>query len=230
LLAERFSPSVDAHLQVAREYMRLGILDFAHKRVEKALALDPEAPDANEMMARIWRDWGQPGTALAHAHRAIHYAPGSASARNTLGTLLDRLGRVSEARSAYQQAIALDPQAGWALNNLCYLEFRQGRFGEAKEHCEAALRAIPHLAHASNNLGLAFAASGDMRGAETAFMGNGDVASAQYNLGIVHLAVRNYPEAAAAFEAAVAARPDFTAAKARAHEARMRALNGVDRN
>lgn len=230
ILAEQLAPSAEAHLHVAREYARLGILDFAHERVQRALDREPQLAAAHELMARIWRDWGQPGAALVHAHRAIHYAPASASARNTLGTVLDTLGRVPEARDAYRRAVALDAQAGWALNNLCYLEFRQGRFDEAREHCEAALRASPHLTQASNNLGLTQAASGDMAGAESAFMTAGDPASAHYNLGIVYLAARDYLQAAAAFEAAVQARPDFTAAKTRAHEARLRAIRGVDRN
>ena len=230
ILAEQLAPSAEAHLHVAREYVRLGILDFAHERVQRALEREPQLASAHELMARIWRDWGQPGAALVHAHRAIHYAPGSASARNTLGTVLDTLGRVSEARDAYLSAVAIDAQAGWALNNLCYLEFRQGHFEKAREHCEAALRAMPHLTHASNNLGLTHAASGDMPGAKSAFMNAGDPASAHYNLGIVYLAERNYLKAATAFEAAVEARPDFTAAKTRAHEARMRAIKGVDRN
>jgi protein O-GlcNAc transferase len=230
ILAEKLAPSAEAHLHVAREYVRLGILDFAHERVQRALEREPQFAAAHELMARIWRDWGQPGAALVHAHRAIHYAPGSSSARNTLGTVLDTLGRVSEARGAYQRAVALDAQAGWALNNLCYLEFRQGRFEEARAHCEAALRAMPHLTQASNNLGLTYAASGDMTGAASAFMNAGDSASAHYNLGIVHMAARDYVGAAAAFEAALAARPGFTAAKTRAHEARMRAIKGVDRN
>lgn len=224
LLAERLAPSAEAHLQVAREYARLRILDAAHARTARALALDPGFAAAHEMMGRIWRDWGQPGAALPHVSRAIHYAPGSAGAHNTMGTILDALGRIEEAREAYRRAFALDPAAGWAMSNLCYLEFRQGRFDEARRHCEAALAATPALTEARNNLGLAYAAAGDIAGAEAAFLAAGDVAAAHYNLGIVHLASGRHEAAARAFEAAVEARPGFTAAKARAHEARMRAL------
>jgi Flp pilus assembly protein TadD len=162
-------------------------------------------------------------------YRALHYAQRSASAHNTLGTILDALGRVDGAREAYRRAFILDPGAGWALSNLCYLEFRQGQFAEARRHCEAALRAMPALAEAHNNLGLAHAASGDLAAAKSAFLGTGDSAAAHYNLGIVHLAADHYVEAARAFEAALEARPDFTAAKSRAHEARMRLLTAGNR-
>ena len=229
LLAERLAPSAAAHLRVAREYLRLGILDFAHRRVERALARDPAYAAAHELMARIWRDWRQPQVALGHAHRALHFAPASPSAQNTLGTILDALGQVDDARAAYRRAFTLDPEAGWALSNLCYLEFRQGRFEEARRQCEAALRAIPALTTAHNNLALAHAGSGDLTGAAAAFFSAGNVAEAHYNLGIVHLAAGRYDDAVRAFEAALEARPGFTAAKSRAHAAKMKALGAGDR-
>ena len=224
LLAARLAPSPEAHLHVAREYARLGILDSAHSRTAGALALNPRFADAHEIMGRIWRDWGQPAAALPHVYRALYYEPRSASAQNTLGTIFDALGRVDAAREAFQRAFSLDPGAGWALSNLCYLEFRQGHFDAARTHCEAALVAMPALPEAQNNLALTHAASGDMAGAKDAFLAVGDIAAAHYNLGIVHLASGRNDDAVRAFQAAVDARPDFTAAKSRAHEAKMRIL------
>ena len=226
LLAEQMLPSAESHLAVAREYVRLGILDAAQTRTTQALASAPRFAAAHEMMARIWRDWGQPAAALPHVQRAIFYDAGSASAQNTLGTILDALGRVDGARAAFTRAFELDATAGWALSNLCYLEFRQGRFEQARQYCEAALRVAPTLAEAHNNLGLTHAAMGDLTGAKQAFLATGDVAAAYYNLGIVHLSSRRYEAAAEAFAAAIKARPEFSAAKSRAHEARMLALAG----
>jgi Flp pilus assembly protein TadD len=224
ILAERVRPNAHSSLQVAREYVRLGILDAAYKWAERALERDPHLPDAHEVAAQIWRDWGIAETALVHAHRAVFYAPRSASAFNTLGTVLHELGRSDEARAAFTKAIALDPAAGWALSNLCYVEFTAGNFDEAKRQCEAAIRASPALAAAHNNLGLTHAAAGDLAGAKDAFLGAGNAAAAYYNVGIVELAEGRYAEAAAAFQQAIDARPTFTAAKTRAHEARIRAL------
>jgi tetratricopeptide (TPR) repeat protein len=224
LLLEAARPSADTHLQVAREYARLGILDAAHSRTKRALARNPRSPVAHEFMARIWRDWGMPESGLPFAHRAVSLDQKSASAHNTLATILDALGQVEAARSAYEHALVLDPQAGWALNNLCYLELRLGRLEQAARRCEAAVRASPALAAAHNNLGLTYAAAGDMRRAGDAFREGGGDAAAHYNVGMVHLASRRYAEAALAFEEAVKLRPDFTAAKTRAHQAHMRAL------
>lgn len=224
LLAERVSGSADSQLRVAQEYHRLGILDSAHTRLERALAREPRFAAAHEEMARVWRDWGLPESGLGYAYRAVRYDAQSASARNTLGTLLDALGRLDEARAAYEGALTLDPTAGWALNNLCYIEFRLGHFEDARRQCEAAIRVSPALGAAHNNLGLTHAASGDLLRAREAFLAAGDEATAHYNLGIVHLAHRSYLAAALEFEQAIRARPTFTSAKTRAHDARMRVL------
>jgi len=180
--------------------------------------------EAHEAMAQVWRDWGMPALGLSSAHRAVFYAPRSASAHNTLGTLLDALGQPDAAAESYRQAIVLSPAAGWALNNLCYLEFRRGRLPEAQASCEAALRATPQLAAAHNNLALAYAAAGDLGRAATEFDAVGDAATSAFNLGIVYVAMGENDLALAAFVRAIEARPSFVEAKQHAHTAALRVL------
>ena len=228
LLAEALLPTAESSLRVAREYERLGILDAAFARVDRALQKEPRRAEAHEVKARIWREWGLAGLGLGAAYRAVSYDPGSASAENTLGTLLDVLGHPDLASEAYKRALALDPTAAWALSNLCYAAFRGGRLDEAQSWCEQALRISPKLAAAHNNLALTFAANGDLDGARTEFLAAGDLAAAEYNLGIVYLAGQEYAFAADRFEQAIKARPHFGAAKTRAHDARVRALIGGD--
>ncbi len=226
LLVETVLPSAESHLLVAEEYRRLGILDSAHTRLNRALQRDPRFAAAHEAMARVWRDWGLPGLGLSSAYRATFYAPDSASARNTLGTILNALGELDGARKAYMEAAALDPTAGWALSNLCYLEFTRARHEVARGYCEEALRLSPALVAAHNNLALTYAASGDMIQAEEAFRAAGDAAAAEYNMGIMHLATGQHASAGRAFEKAIDLRPTFTAAKERAHVAKMTVVTG----
>lgn len=227
LLAEAAMPTPANHLRVALEYRRLGILDACADRLSLALQKAPRMAAAHETLARLWRDWGLSDLGLGSAYRAIYHAPKSASAQNTLGTILADLGRVDDARIAYERALSLDPTAAWALNNLCALELRVGHLDEARARCQAALRVTPTLVAAHNNLALALAASGDLDGARRQFLAAGNVAAANYNFGIVLLAERDYSSAADAFEEAIRARPSFTAAKARAHAARLRLLIGA---
>jgi Tfp pilus assembly protein PilF len=220
-------PSAENHLRVAHEYLRLRILDTAYTFANRAVLQQPRLAEAHEMLARIWRDWGLPGVALGSASRATYFAPSSASAENTRGTVLDALGQPDAARRAFALAVRLDTRAGWALNNLCFVELRSGLLAEARSHCEAALAVDPTMTAARNNLALTFVASGDKAAAGQAFLEAGNPASAAYNRGIVHLAGRDYTRAAEDFEEAIAARPGFTKAKARAHEARMLAITSV---
>jgi tetratricopeptide (TPR) repeat protein len=221
------NPSAENHLLVAHEYFRLGVLDTAYTFANRAVLQKPRLAAAHEMLARIWRDWGLPGLGLGPASRATYFDPASASAANTLGTVLDALGQRAEARRAFERAVTLDPKAGWALNNLCFIELRTSRLVEARSRCEAALDVDPTMTAARNNLALTFVAAGDDAAAGQAFLAAGNPAAAAYNRGIVHLAGREYTRAAEAFEEAIAARPGFSKAKARAHEARMLAITSV---
>jgi tetratricopeptide (TPR) repeat protein len=226
LLVETLLPTAESNVRVAQEYERLGILDAAYARLNRALLAAPRMAEAHEGMARIWRKWGAPDLGLGSAYRAVAYDSTSASARNTLGTLLDGLGRFDEARVAYRMAVTLAPSAGWGLNNLCNLEYRLGRLEEARRYCEAAVQVAPALTEAHNNLGLTYAAAGDTVRARAEFLAAGDTAAAEFNMGIVSLAERDFVSAAQAFEEAIKARPGFTAAKTRAHAARLKILTG----
>jgi Flp pilus assembly protein TadD len=226
LLLASMAPSAEHQLAVAQEYRRVGILDAAFDRVSRAIEEEPRLAEAHEMQAKLWRDWGFPARALGAAYRAVSYAPQSASARNTLGTVFESFGRFDEARRAFQAAADLDSSAAWPLNNLCHVELRVGRLDDARSRCQAALTKQPAFSAAHNNLALVFAASGDLVRAKQEFLLAGDVASAEYNIGILYLAEKQYGPAADSFEAAIKARPTFDAAKARAHEARVRAMSG----
>jgi len=225
LLVGATFPSAASELRVAREYIRLHVLDSAFERLERAVAKDPRMAEAHEEIARIWRDWGLPGMGLGAAYRAVKYDPKSASARNTLGTLLERLGQLDGARSSFAEALALDPNAAWALNNLCSLDYRAAHLREAQHDCARALEIDPLLTAAHNNLALTYAALGDMDRARAEFAAAGDEAAADYNMGMLQLAEGNDASAALSFEQAIKARP-FSAAKQRAHAARLRMLTG----
>lgn len=224
LLVEATAPTVDHHLRVAEEYLRLGILDAAETRLQRAAKLDPRRADVQEALARLWRDWGQPDRALGPAYRAVRNAPASASAVNTLGTVFGSMNRWSDAAQQFARAGTMTPDAAWPLSNLCYAEFVGGLLEDARSHCESALLLDATLSAAHNNLGLVLAATGDFAGAYTQFLAAGGQGSAEYNTGIVRAAGEEYEAAAEAFERAIRARPDFTEAKARAHQARVHAL------
>jgi tetratricopeptide (TPR) repeat protein len=208
---------------VAVEYRRVGVLDKAFDHFAAAVDLDPADAASHEGMARIWRDWGAPQLGLGSAYRAVHFAPRSAGAANTLGTVLQALGHLPEAPEAeswYGRALLLEPRAWYALNNICYVRIMR-RQPSALSVCEeAAAAAGPATAVAKNNLALAFAASGDMAGAQQWFRRANTPSVAAYNYGITLMATRDYAGAAVAFADALDADPTSTLAAQRARQAR----------
>jgi Flp pilus assembly protein TadD len=145
----RLAPTVEHHLQVARAYRRLGIRDAAYDYLSRSLTVNGPDPSVHDALARLWRDWGQPGKGLSHAHQAVYLAPKWPVAQNTLGTLLYRLGQRADARKRFEAAVLLDPLADYALQNLCALALADGRTRDAISLCkqaEAARRGRPSRA------------------------------------------------------------------------------------
>lgn len=212
--------TAENHRLVAGAYRSAGISDYAHRHYQRALKLEPCDGAAYEGLARVWRDWGLPGLALGDAHRALHCAPRSASAHNTLGTVLQALGYHRDARMAFDRALRLDSAAVFALNNLCYLSLQERDGARAQQDCERALAIEPAMAAARNNLALAYAIQGDIAQAERRFLDSPDPAEGQYNVGILRMSLRQYPEAAQAFDLAAATRPSLWEAARRAAQAR----------
>jgi Flp pilus assembly protein TadD len=207
LLAATTMQTPEAYRAAAREYRRLGVFDKAHEYLNRALALGRRDGATYDALARIWRDSGFPHLALGDAYRAVFYAPDSAIVRNTLGTVFQAIGLQQEARQQYETALGLDPTAAYALNNLCYGLILDGAAVAAVKACQRALETDPTFAVARNNLAIAYAATGDTVRAREAFAQAGDEASMLYNVGIVHLARREYRAAADAFQAAQRVRP-----------------------
>jgi Flp pilus assembly protein TadD len=137
----RFAPTAANHIEVARIYRKLGIMDTAHDYLKQSLAFNADDPVAHDALARHWRDWGQPGEGLTHAYRAVAIAPQWSAAHNTLGTLLFALGQRTDARKRFEMALGLQPGAPWALQNLCIAYQAEGRTREAIATCRQAAAA-----------------------------------------------------------------------------------------
>lgn len=214
------APTGENHRRVAERYRQLRIPDMALDHYSRAAATDSEDAAAQDGMARIWRDWGFPDRALGYAYRAVFHAPASAVVHNTLGTVFQALGDQTAARQAFQRAAEIEPTAVYALSNLCYLSFLQGQLDRAAEICRSALAIDRTYQPARHNLALTHAAAGRLELARKEFMDGDDVALGYFNMGIVHLAQRNYTSAAAAFNAASRANPLMKVAREHAHRAR----------
>ncbi len=138
LVRVALQPTAEHHLQVARAYRQLGIMDAAYDYLSASLGLNGPDPAVHDALARLWRDWGYPGVGLADAYQAVYLAPDWAPAHNTLGTLLVKLGHRDDARRRFEEAARLDPGAAYAFDNLCRLSLADGRTREAIGQCRQA--------------------------------------------------------------------------------------------
>ena len=220
LLALSLDRSAENHVLVAAAYRAAGVTDHAYQHYQRALKIDGCASAAHEGIARLWRDWGMPALAVGDAYRAIGCRPHSATAYNTLGTAMLALGQNANARRTFEFALRLDVKASYALNNLCYLSLLEGDAAGARLSCGRALEIEPGMPAARTNLALAHALSGDVATAERLLLENGDVAGAQYNLGLLRMSMGRYADAAEAFDQAYRARPSLSEAARRAVQAR----------
>ena len=132
------SPTASHHLQVASAYRKIGIFDNAYDYLARSLTLNGTDPAVHDAMARLLRDWGNPGGGLSHAYQAVSLAPEWPVAQNTLGTLLFKLGHRADARTRFEAAVRLDSMAAYALDNLCTLHMAEGRTREAITVCRQA--------------------------------------------------------------------------------------------
>jgi len=126
----------------------------AREAVRRALALDPNLPEAHTSLGwiRMVYDWDWRGADESY-QTAIRLAPGNVTALSAAGVLAFTLGRLDEAIDLDLRAISLDPlrQAGHA--NLGLVLLHAGRLDEAAERYEHLLQLNPEYPGARMRLG-----------------------------------------------------------------------------
>jgi predicted Zn-dependent protease len=142
---------------------------------DEALRLDPDHRKSLFNSARVLLETGKPEQALERIERGLGLEPLSAEGHRLLGRARVELGQYPEAIEAYQRAIAIDDRDAWSMNNLGLLYIQQGQSTDALPPLARAVELRPDSPVFRNNLGTALERTG------------------------------HYPEARAAYEAAVAA-------------------------
>jgi type IV pilus assembly protein PilF len=100
---------VATQLQLAATYLQRGQIEVAKENIDRALAIDPDHSQANNMMALVqWRlkDYD---VAERHFRRALRADDKNAEAQNNFGAFLCERGQVEEAEDWFKLALA-NPQ------------------------------------------------------------------------------------------------------------------------
>ena len=122
---------------------------------QKALAIEPNDPDALHYLGVLRHYEGRSSAAADLIAKAVSFRPNDAAASNNLGVVLDALGRREEAVSAFDRAIAIRPDYAEAWNNRGNAFLGLARPGKALESYDRALAVKPDYAEAHNNRGVA---------------------------------------------------------------------------
>jgi len=202
-------------LRLASEATLSANAQWSEFLTRRALAFDPDNPEAIAKMGRILRAFGRDDEALPYFQRYHQLVPGDYQVLAQIGTCLSALGRYHEAESYFEQALrgVDDPVTHF---NVGLLMARTGRVDAAIAAYRRALERDPLLSDARSNLATTLARQGrtDQAIAELrrVLIDQPENLLARTNLGLLRLEQGRPAEAAREFEAALRVDPTFAPA------------------
>lgn len=130
-----------------------GDLTGAIADYERALQLDPQAPEALSNLGLALKHLGRPAEAVARFEQALALRPDVPGVLSNLGAALKDLGRLDAAVASFRRALTLKPDYPGALSNLGNALKEQGQFDEAITCYRQALALRPDHPETLSNLG-----------------------------------------------------------------------------
>jgi FimV-like protein len=140
-------------VQLGLSYVDQGRKDDAVAAFQKAIALDPELPEAYNSLGGVWFETRDAARAEPMLREAVRLTPNYAEAQNNLGSLLSAAGHFDEARYHYEAALRIKPDYAFARFDYAIALARAGHLEEGQAQAEAVLSATPNYAEAHEFLG-----------------------------------------------------------------------------
>jgi Tfp pilus assembly protein PilF/peroxiredoxin len=165
--AAQANPSASTLYRLGTLLLKSGETARARRVLERALAVQPDFPEACNDLGTLLAQDGQLEPAIALFRRALAAMPEYPDALNNLGYALLLSGHDQEARALYERAIALQPDFPEALNNLGLLFGRGGDLAQAERYFRQALARRDDYAEAANNVALVLVSRGQSQEAIT---------------------------------------------------------------
>ena len=213
----------------AEPYNNLGIVAEQQGRLDEAvgyyttaLRLQPREGNRAEVhysLGSALRKLGRIDEAVKQYREATRVKPGFAEAHNNLGTVLVSAGRLDEAIAEFSETIRLKPDAALPHVNMADALRRLNRRDEAIASLRTAIALQPDLAFAHYSLGNLLYETGQLEAAVRAYQEAlryepETSAHGIYNdLGVALALSGRRQEAIAAFDRALAIKPDFVDAR-----------------
>jgi tetratricopeptide (TPR) repeat protein/2-polyprenyl-3-methyl-5-hydroxy-6-metoxy-1,4-benzoquinol methylase len=160
-LAQLFDSALTLH--------RSGDLEGADRAYRRILEIQPQQPDALNLLAVIGLENGHYGAAAELLRRAITESGEVPQFHCHLGNALQGCGDFTGAAAAYRRAITLSPDYVEAHSSLGFALAQLGELAEAVACFNAALTRDGDYFFALNNLGDTLGAQGNLDGAARAY-------------------------------------------------------------
>jgi type IV pilus assembly protein PilF len=131
-----------SYTELGIEYFRQGKYDLSRTKLEKALELDPDLPQAHGAIAVLYEKVGESKLAEKHYKKALRLDPNNAREQNNYGQFLCFQGRFEDANEQFMKAAKnpfyAAPQVPYTNAGLCAkripdLELAEQYFREALE-------------------------------------------------------------------------------------------------
>jgi protein O-GlcNAc transferase len=193
---------------------RKGMVQEAKRIYMQIIRINPEDPDALQMMGIASFQSREISTAEDLLIKAVQLSPDRADIRCSLANIMKFSGKIDEAIEMYKEAIRLDPEYAEACNNLGATMNDAGRYDEAIDYLIQALKIRPDYAEAFYNLGNTYKERDEIDKAidnyNQAIKNN--YPDAYINLGVILMEIGNEVDAIKYFKEAIKLKPDSTVA------------------
>jgi tetratricopeptide (TPR) repeat protein len=205
--------NIQQSIDQATQLHRAGRLQDAERIYRQILAIDPNVPDALQLLGILTSQLGRHDAAVDLIRKAIALEPGAAVYHGNLGLALHKLDRLEEATASFQTAINLGSTDPNIIINFADTLRKRKNLKPAITLCERALALAPNFPDAHNNLGIILVDAGRIDEAinhyRIAIRLRPQFAEVHNNLGNALLKKKLFHEAIAEFQIAMSLRPDY---------------------
>ncbi len=203
-------------LAAAIAHHRAGRLPQAEQICRQILAVDPQHPEALNLLGVLALQARQHEAAVDLLGRAVVLRPQVAKFHNDLAAAYLSVGRLDEAVAGCRRSLEIDAAYAEAHFNLAVILRAQGHVDEALQSCKRALAIRPDYVEAHNNLGILLQGQGRLDEALACYQRALEIrpgyVRAHGNLACALIELGRLPEAVAACDRALQINPRYVEA------------------
>ncbi|ATB26655.1 social motility TPR repeat lipoprotein Tgl [Melittangium boletus] len=160
---EKERQSAEIHYELALQAQKLGHSMDAYKELQKALEMNPDYPEAHNVIAILLHlAFNRPDEAIPHYQKALELRPTFSEAKTNLANVYLSQARYDEAIQLYGEALndMLYPTPYIAQGNLGWALYKKGDTELGVQNIKAAVTTNPNFCLGYRNLGTIFEETG----------------------------------------------------------------------